>query len=207
MIIRPSRVAVVLLLLLAGCQSGGVGDQSDASVAIRPHTPVSAASPLATARPTPITLAVRERPLGTGALPGRIGERKTLRNISMGFVTIDPPPAQLVADALTAELRAGGHSVVGNAPTRLEAEVQNFTLRTDVTALYWDVVVDAAIAVKLTAAAPGHNAATTYSATCTERTYVWPTNALVADAVGTCVADLARKFRDDPAMVRALGGG
>ena len=209
MISAPRRlwpsVAVAALVLLAGCQSGGMGDPGDSAVNIPPYVPSAGTSPLSAVSSKQIAVVVHERGLGTGALPGRIGERQTLGNISMGFVTIEPAPAQLIADALTAELRHAGHIVAATAPARLDAQVQSFHMRTDVTALYWDVVMEATVGMTLSAS--GHNAAATYGATCTDRTYVWPTNALMASVVSKCVAEITHKFRDDPDMARALAGG
>ena len=202
---RWPGVVGAALRLLAGCQSGGMGDTSDSAVSIPPYRPSGGTSSMAAVAPKQIAVRVQERELGTGALPGRIGERQTLGNLSMGFITIEPAPAQLFTDALTAQLRQAGQIVVATAPLHLDVQVQRFQMRTDVTALYWDVVLDAALGVSLSAS--GHNVAASYAATCTERTYVWPSNALMASVVSQCVADIAHKFRDDPDMVRALAGG
>jgi len=143
--------------------------------------------------------------LGTGALPGRIGERKTVGDISLGMIIIEPTPGPLVANAFAAELRAAGHKVVDSgAAATLRGEIQRFTLRTDVTAVYWDVVVDtsvATVATKGAASSTGH-----YNAHCTDRTYIYPSAQVITGVVNTCVADLAHQFRDDADARRVLAG-
>jgi hypothetical protein len=80
--------------------------------------------------------------------------------------------------------------------------VRRFTLHTDVTAVYWDVVVDAAVMVTATAAARSETG--NYAASHTERTYLWPGEEVIARAVQACIADLARQFREDRAIAAAL---
>jgi uncharacterized lipoprotein YajG len=195
-------VAACALLALAGCQSGGVGDGGDTIVTVPPYAAAPSGSPPAAGSSGPVALSVRERPLGTGELPGRIGERATVGNISMGFVTIDPPPAGLVSDALAAELRAAGHDVTAAAPSKLQADVRRFHLRTDVTPVYWDVIGEAEVGVTLSGTGPVVSSA--YRANCSERTYLWPTNALMARVVTACVAGIAQDFRNDAEMARVL---
>ena len=195
---------LLALIALAGCQAGGVGDASDAFVTVPAHVPAASGSPPAKGASVPVAVAVRERPLGTGELPGRVGERATVGNISMGFITIDPPPAALVSAALSAELRAAGHDISDAAQARLTAAVTRFQVRTDVTPIYWDVIGDADVGVTLTNA--GLSVSNAYRAHCTERTYVWPTNAMMARVVASCIDQIAADFRDDPAMAHVVQG-
>jgi hypothetical protein len=155
--------------------------------------------------PTRIELELREirEPQGTGLLPGRIGERKTIGNISMGLVSISPPVGRLLADMLSAELMAAGHQLTdGMAQVTITGEVLRFALRTDVTTVYWDVVVDAAVMVIATG--PVHRETGNYAARHMERTYVWPSGEVIARAVRACIEELARQFREDRAIAAVL---
>jgi hypothetical protein len=140
---------------------------------------------------------------GTGLLPGRIGQRKTVGNISTGLVSVSPPVRPLLTDMVRAELSAAGHQLAnGEARVTITGEVRRFALHTDVTAFYWDVVVDAA--VEVTAMAPARSETGNYTARCTERTYAWPGEAVIVRVVRGCIEDLARQFREDQAIAAVL---
>lgn len=184
-------VLTLVPFILAAC--AGV---RDITVAIPPHMTSRAASALASVPPTRIELREIRELQGTGLLPGRIGERKTLGNISMGLVSVSPPVGPLLTDMLRAELLAAGHRMANGDPkVTITGEVRRFALRTDVTSLYWDVIVDAAVVV--TATAHARSETRDYTARCTERTYAWPSEEVIARVVRACIEDVARQFRDD----------
>ena len=189
--------ALLLLATLSGC--AGV---QDVVVAVPPPAaPAAAPSP----RPATVALAPFREPGGIGALPGRVGERKTIGNLSMGAVTVAPPPGELLRQAIAAELQAAGHRLGPGGPA-LEGEVRRFTLHTDVTALYWDVIGEAALDLALRG--PGGAAAPVrLAAECRERTYAWPSAEVMARVLAACVADLAGQFRRHPEIRRGLEGG
>lgn len=194
------RFIPCLLLLLAGCAGA-----EDTVVHIPPHVPAPGPSALAISPPVDVAVAAFQETGGIGVLPGRIGERKTLSNLSMGEVTIDPPPGALLRDAFVRELRAAGQRIVSSGgEATLGGQVRQFTLRTDVTALYWDVVVDAA--VDTTVQRAGRTGGGSFTAHCQERTYGWPGSEITARVVATCVDDLARQFRDNADVARVLSG-
>ena len=187
------------LALLGGC----VGPGTELQVPVPPHQGVAGA--FAPAPPGVISVAAFPEPGGTGVLPGAIGERSTIGDISMGQVRVSPSPARLLHDAVVADLIASGWNVLpgGPAPAELAGTIQRFALRTDVTALYWDVILDAGLGVRLTAG--GRQAARDFAAHCQERTYVWPGSEIIARVVAQCVDELARDVRQDAALARAVG--
>lgn len=185
--------SLLLPLVLAGCAVG-----QDARITVPPHQPGAGPSALATT-PRRVAVAPFREP---GGPIGRLGERRTVGEISLGMVDVTPSPGRLVADAFGAELRAAGHAVGEGGEAMLSGEIRRFQLRTDVTLLYWDVVVEAEVAAALRrGTAAGES---TYAARCAERTYVYPSAAIVQGLVVRCVADLAGQFRADRTMARVL---
>ena len=193
--------AYVVVAALAACAGPG----GDVVIAVPPHIAVSTPSVLS--RLPAMTVDVRDlrEPGGTGVLPGRVGERKTIGDISMGLVTVTPLPGQVMAEMLEAELKAAGHRIgADGASAVVEGEIRRFDLRTDVTALYWDVIGTTSVSVTVVRA--GQSATGQYTATCQERTYVWPSSDMMARVVSACLDDIARQFREDANVAHALGG-
>ncbi len=200
----PSRgcFSTVILILVAAC----AGIEGDVIVDIPAHKPPKGTSALSGVPPAVIDIGDFRRSVGTGALPGRIGERKTVGNLSLGMVTVQPTPGRLVRDAFKAELEAAGHRGAKSAASvSIDGEVKRFDLRTDVTALYWDVIFSADVSVTIRNGAVERNG--DYSAVCTERTYAWPGEELIARVVTKCIGDLSGKFRNDRNIARTLAGG
>ena len=197
---------ILCALGLAACLAACASAVSDVAVPVAPHAAAaSAASALARIPSTTIDVRDLHEPGGTGVLPGRIGERKTIGDISMGLVSVNPPPGQLVGDALRAELKAAGHRVGRDGATgTIDGDIRQFDIRTPATALYWDVIGTAIVSI--TATSGGRSASGQYTASCSERTYIWPSSDIIARVVGACVENIARQFRDDPTIATALGG-
>ncbi len=191
---------------LAACLSACASAVSDVTVPVAPRrAAVSGTSALAKIPATTIDVRDLREPGGTGVLPGRIGERKTIGDISLGLVSVKPPPGQMVGDALRAEVKAAGHRVGRDGATAtIDGDIRQFDIRTPATALYWDVMGTAIVSI--TATSGGRSASAQYTASCRERTYIWPSSEIIARVVGACVDDIARQFRDDPTIVAAMGG-
>jgi hypothetical protein len=188
------------LLLLGAC----AGVDGDVIVAVPAYQAQTGASQLSAAPPMAIKLGAFRRQLGTGELPGRIGERKTIGNISLGLVSVNPAPGKLVQNAFLAEIKAAGHRIDNSSAASLEGKIYRFALRTPVTALYWDVLLDAEISVLVKNGSARRTGR--YSAVCTERTYAWPGEDIIARVINGCLAEMTGKFRNDRASVRLLAG-
>lgn len=134
---------------------------------------------------------------GVGVLPGRIGERTTIGNMTMGYVTLNPPPESLFTEAIKAELVAAGHGVTGGSK-KVSGVVQRFALSTPATAVYWDVTIDAAIKVTI------GNTTRSYADICVSRTYAWPSDTIISEVSSKCVKGIARQFASDRSMVNAM---
>ncbi len=134
---------------------------------------------------------------GVGVLPGRIGERTTVGDVSMGYVTLNPAPEVLFTEAIKSELSAAGHSVAGG-PTRVTGVVERFALSTPATATYWDVTIDAALKVSV------GGTTRAYSDVCVSRTFAWPSDKMIADLSSKCISGIARKFAGDGSIANAL---
>lgn len=129
---------------------------------------------------------------------GRIGERKAAFGVAMGDVHLARRVPELVREALTDDLLAGGHRVVESGEDlSVDAWVRRFWVHTDTTPLYWDVVgeIELELAVAAPGAAPVHR---TFACRQADRTYAWPTAALTGRVLDRCLAELGEKVRTDP---------
>lgn len=201
MIRFPFTLASVLLVAaVAGC----AGTAGDVTVAVPPHVATQTHDALSGIGPVAVAVPEFREQVGTGVLPGRIGERKTLGNISLGKVSVTPLPGQIVADAFRTELVAAGARVVpSGGEATINGTVKKFSMRTDVTATYWDVI--GATAVSVTAKRNGQAATSDYQANCKDRTYVYPGATIIGSVMHECVNDLARQFRGDRRIAHVLG--
>jgi hypothetical protein len=134
---------------------------------------------------------------GLGELPGRIGERTTIENVSMGYVTLNPPPEVLMTEAVKRELARAGHSTDGG-PSRVSGTIREFALRTPATALYWDVIIDADVDVTV------NGTTRKFVQECRKRTYAWPSDTLIADLARECSDRIARQVVENGALANAL---
>lgn len=200
------NLSLAACVLLVGALGACGGPQGDVTVAIAAHVAQPGPSALSAIGPVAVSVADLSEAGGTGVLPGRTGERKTLGDLSLGLITVTPTPGAIVAEALRAELAAAGAKLVapGAGAAAITGAIRQFSVRTDVTAFYWDIVGTTAATV--TATRDGRSHSSDYAATCKDRTYVYPTGLLIGQVVRACVGDLARQFRNDAAMARLLGG-
>jgi hypothetical protein len=119
----------------------------------------------------------------------------------MGDVHLSRDVADFLRETVADDLRGAGHRVVdGGADEAVSGEVLRFWVRTDTTPLYWDVVAEIELRLSLTSALPGSRA-TTFSHSCEERqrTWVWPSLALVTGVLDACLERLVADVRSDPA--------
>lgn len=189
--LRLTAVAL-MVVSVAGCEG-----TSDTAATVQKHTPEASDSALAGVSPRAVTVQAFSMKRGVGVLPGRIGERTTVGNVSMGYVTLSPAPEVLFTDAIKSEIAAAGHSVSGG-PSKVSGTVQRFALSTPATALYWDVTIDAALTVNV------NGSQRNYSEVCVTRTAAWPSDSLISKVAKDCVSRIAAKFRNDRSVANAL---
>ncbi|MFN8626594.1 MAG: YajG family lipoprotein [Candidatus Binatia bacterium] len=191
--------AFVLVSVLGGCATGLSNVVIDLQAYEPPRSERAApASALADVR----VEAVRDARSDTvGSL---IGERTTIGNITMGMVEMKPIPTVLMARVLRTELTRMGANVVDSGEQfRVGARLTKFQLTTPATPIYWDL--NGAIDLELAVTDKGgtrHHAR--YSATCTDRTYLYPSEELIGNVIAACVDDIGAKVRGDTALTGLL---
>lgn len=131
---------------------------------------------------------------------GSIGSRKAAFGVSMGEIHLGRRVTEVIREALVDDLQIAGHPVVGSgADLTVSGRILKFHVRTDTTALYWDVVGDIEIELTVrrtgTPAAPVRNSFACHQV---ERTYVWPGAKLVGRVLDTCLNRLMVQVRGDP---------
>lgn len=143
-----------------------------------------------------------ERRDGVGAL---IGERTTIGNISLGMIRLTPPPAHAVADVLRVEFEAMGWRVAADAPVRVAARITDFRVVTPATALYWDI--NGSIEIELRATkVDGKDRVAKVRSACTDRTFVYPSDSLIAGVVQSCLKSIGTRLREDAAWAAFVEG-
>lgn len=189
-------LAIIVGLSIAGCAA----DMDDMIISASLHQATTGESALTKVPPTRFRIDDVQDSRDVAGPAGLIGERKTIGNISMGFVEITPPPTELIRAMLTAELQSAGHALVDkNAKFILTSRVDTFRLTTPVTATYWDVTIDAIMALQAQGTAK-EVFDTSYSANCVERTYAWPNEDIILRMVTQCVDKLADALRNDTVL-------
>ncbi len=134
------------------------------------------------------------------------GSREAAFGVPMGDVRFAQSPAHLLGNVIVSELESAGHTV-SDAPSgvRIAATMSEFKVHTDTTPLYWDVIGDLAISLQVSSVQNGDPPETfEYKARCTERTYIWPTESVIAGVMGECVSDFGKQFRNDGGVANAL---
>jgi outer membrane protein assembly factor BamE (lipoprotein component of BamABCDE complex) len=164
----------------------------------------SSAQAVAAASPEKATLQfapVRDaRSIARGKL---IGQRSSL-GTSMGKIDMSPSPVAMIRQVLVAELGTRGYrSVEAGADIAIDARLTRFEVRTPSTALYWDI--NGAIAIDVDVRRSSDEPQRFhYESTCTDRTYVWPSQSVVGNVVLTCLTQLGTRVREDHALVQSL---
>jgi hypothetical protein len=138
---------------------------------------------------------------GVGTL---IGERTTLGNISLGMIEMQPPPAEALNQVLKAELAALGFGTTAEAGTAsVGGQLRKFLVSTPATALYWDIRGE--VELELVAQArDGRRHEGRYLASCTDRTFAYPSNELIGGVVTACLKEIGAKLRKDTVLISVL---
>jgi uncharacterized lipoprotein YajG len=191
--------AWILLLFVGGC----AGPQN-VLVNLGPYEPQHAqgatpAAPRGTVRIEPVKDA---RADAVGSL---IGQRTTIGNISMGEVEMSPLPTDAMAQLLRTEFTQMGYGIVNSGQQfTVAAQLRKFQVVTPATALYWDI--NGSIELDVTVAAQnGKKHDASYTAACTDRTYIYPSEEIIRNVVAGCVRDIGAKLRGDATLARFIG--
>jgi uncharacterized lipoprotein YajG len=189
---------IVGALCVAGCATG----PGNVVVSMQPYASPAAANAAAPKTTVRVDAVKDARPEAVG---GFVGERKGLGGMSMGSIEVQPRPAELVGQLLVAELKQMGYQVAASNPQLTVAtQLLKFEVATPATAVYWDVNGTVEIALMATAE-NGKKHDARYGATCTDRTYVWPSEEIIGKVVAACMSAIGAKVRDDTALA-SLGG-
>jgi len=137
--------------------------------------------------------------------PGRAeGSREAAFGVPMGDVEFHPPAPQVISDMLRAEFQNAGATLTDQEqPITLSGKVLTFEVGTDTTPLYWDIIGNIKIQLEVSSKS-GTIDQNTYSATCKDRTYVWPSGSIIKDVMQNCINDLGRDIRNDEGLAKAI---
>jgi hypothetical protein len=183
----------------AAAPSSGPGT---AQVRIKAYVAMPAEAAVATARGNVRIGPLRDaRPDAVGTL---IGERTTLGNLSLGMIEMQPPPAEALGQVLKAELAALGFgTTTAEAAVSVSGQVKKFAVTTPATALYWDI--NGTVEFELVAkGGDGRKHEGRYTASCTDRTFAFPSSELITGVVTSCLKQIGAKLRKDQALAGVL---
>jgi uncharacterized lipoprotein YajG len=184
-----------LCVLLLGCAAG----PSNVQVQLAPY-----AAPPATAATRGVVQVDQVREARRDAVGRQVGQRTGLGGMSMGQIEVTPTPVSITTSLLQAELRGQGFTISdADAPARLSARLTRFEIQTPATALYWDINGSVELEVEAKRL-DGRQHATVYQASCTERTYTWPGEELIAKVLGSCLKELGSRIRADGTLAGFL---
>ncbi len=129
----------------------------------------------------------------------RIGERHAAFGVSMGNVYLNREVDSYINETILNELIATGYNLTSDENIiELEGEIVKFWLRTNVTALYWDVIGE--IEINLKATNPDDitkSVKKSYSTESVKRTYVYPSKKIVKEVMEASLASLMEEIRDE----------
>jgi len=174
-----------------------------AQVQIRPYVAVPAERAGATAARGDVRIGplrdTRRDSVGT-----LIGERTTLGNIPLGMIEMQPPPTEALGQMVRTELAAFGFSTTtGESAASVIGQVTRFAVTIPATALYWDI--NGVVELELVARSrDGRQHDGRYTANCTDRTFVFPSNDLIGGVVTACLKEIGAKLRKDTALAGVL---
>ena len=154
----PHRVAwLALLTLLGGCASSNIVVPIDTSQIVAQEKDASRRVQVQ------VTDIRKEANL----------ERTTIGGISLGRITLQPPAEELVQAVVEAKADQVLASRGATEPQTVQCGIRTFEIATPATPLYWDVNAQIELVLRV------HGQDRTVSGMATERTYVWPSGALI----------------------------
>jgi hypothetical protein len=154
----PNRVAwLAFLTLLGGCASSNIVVPIDTSQIVAQEKDASRRVQVQ------VTDIRKEANL----------ERTTIGGISLGRITLQPPAEELVQAVVEAKADQVLASRGATEPQTVQCGIRTFEIATPATPLYWDVNAQIELVLRV------HGQDRTVSGMATERTYVWPSEALI----------------------------
>jgi hypothetical protein len=138
----------------------------------------------------------------------KIGSREAAFSVPMGEVYTEQPVFEIVRDAVKTEFVRNGHLIVSdNEDIAIGGEIRAFSVGTSVTPLYWDVIGE--VGVTLEAKKAGNTSPVTlgpYEGKQVERTYLYPSVAIMEMVTGGALDNAMRAMGSDAALIRILKG-
>jgi hypothetical protein len=154
----PNRVAwLAFLTLLGGCASSNIVVPIDTSQIVAQEKDASRRVQVQ------VTDIRKEANL----------ERTTIGGISLGRITLQPPAEELVQAVVEAKADQVLASRGATEPQTVQCGIRTFEIATPATPLYWDVNAKIELVLRV------HGQDRSVSGMATERTYVWPSEALI----------------------------
>ena len=200
---HPRSGRALALALMLALLAGGCAGLQNVMVNMGPYAPQRAEGAPAAARGTVRIEPVKD--LRANAVGSLIGQRTAFAGVSMGDVEMSPLPTDVMGQMLRAEFAQMGYGVGSGAQFTVGAQLRQFQIVTPATALYWDINGSVEFAVTVTAQ-DGRKHDASYSAACTDRTYVNPSEDLIGKVLTGCVRDIGAKLRADAALASFLAG-
>jgi hypothetical protein len=135
-----------------------------------------------------------------------IGQRKAAFEAPMGNVFATRQPGVVVRDAVAAELRRNGHTLVDTNPDAIvRGRVETFWIRTDVTPVYWDVLGDVRFSLEfLDSSLSKIVFKGTYGGHDVERTYLWPSEDIMKQVLENALTAAILQMSSDDNFLQAL---
>lgn len=198
---KPRSGRMLALASLLTLLAGGCAGPQNMTVSLGPYEPQGTrAAARGTVRIEPV------KDARTDAVGSMIGQRTAFADVSMGDVEMSPLPTDVMGGLLRTEFAQMGYSVVNSGQQfTVGARLRRFQLVTPATAMYWDINGSVDLDVTVTAQGGGKHDAS-YSATCTDRTYVYPGEELIGKVLAACVRDVGAKLRGDASLAQFLSG-
>lgn len=216
---RPISVLIAALVVSACATPGGtvavvaVGNVTKNNAHTLPATIVTVGIPKHSASSGNSTLSsippatVRVLPLNDDRKNIDIeGMATAAFGVPTGRIRFEPSPATLLGQAISSEMKAAGHTVTDSAEgAQITGSILEFEAHADATLLYWDVIGNLAVSIQIPLVRGANSAASLdYRARCMDRTYIWPSEAVIAGVMSKCIDDFANKLRNDGKAADAL---
>ena len=132
------------------------------------------------------------------------GEVTAAFGVPMGHIRFEQSPAALLGQVVTSELKAAGHTVADSAEgLQITGTVRGFKAHTDTTLLCWDVIGSLAVSLQV-AREVNPGVPLDYDARCVDRTYIWPSETIIAGVMSKCINEFTNTLRNDCRVTDAL---